>query len=226
MYFIIFGEIDRRLKKLTQEYHVNSVVLRRFLRNIAVLVNNMSRRVSSLASSSLTRSEPITPKSRRARGSVVASRFAAHSSGVGNTSDTTPFLEITSLGDRSDGILHGKKMENTFKLGPDKVFRTCDVEKVTEEVLKENLKDVEYNSTKCRELSQDVASKIMEKIKILGLKRYKVIAVVSIGSLKEKPGMQFGSRCLWNKNTDNFTSVKFSNKSIFAVAMVYGLYFE
>jgi hypothetical protein len=52
-------------------------------------------------------------------------------------------------------------MENTFKLGPDKVFRTCDVEKATEEVLKENLKDVEYNSTKCRELSQDVASKIM-----------------------------------------------------------------
>ena len=73
----------------------------------------MSRRVSSLTSS-LTRSEPITPKSRRARGSVVASRFAAPSSGVANTSDTTPFLEITSLGDRSDGILHGKNMENTF----------------------------------------------------------------------------------------------------------------
>jgi hypothetical protein len=66
--------------------------------------------------------------------------------------NTLKFLEITSLGDRSDGILHGKKMENTFKLGPDKVFRTCDVEKATEEVLKENLKDVEYNSTKCREL--------------------------------------------------------------------------
>ena len=55
---------------------------------------------------------------------------------------------------------------------------------------KENLKDVEYNSIKCRELSQDVASKIIEKIKILGLKRCKVIAVVGIGSLKENPRMQ------------------------------------
>ena len=93
-------------------------------------------------------------------------------------------------------------------------------------MFKENLKDVEYNSIKCRELSQDVASKIIEKIQILGLKRCKVIAVVGIGSLKENPRMQFGGRYLWNKNTDDFTSVKFSNKSIFAVAMVYGLYFE
>ncbi|XP_052084852.1 dynein light chain Tctex-type 5-B-like [Mytilus californianus] len=190
----------------------------------------MSRRMSNLASSSLTRSEPITPKSRRMRGSIVASRLVAPFGGQGHTasnvSDSTPFLEITSLGERSDGILHGKKLENTFKIGPDKTFKTAEIERATKEVLSENLKDVEYNATKCRELSQDVASKIMEKIKILGLKRYKVIAVVSIGSLKEKPGMQFGSRCLWNKNTDNFTSVKFSNNSIFSVAMVYGLYFE
>lgn len=184
-----------------------------------------SRRLPSLAPSTISRSEPFTPKGKRVKGTVLSSRSGQLVT-PGNVSDSTKFLEITSLGDRSDGVLHGKKLENTYKVGPDKTFKTGEIERATDEVLKENLQDVEYNSSKCRELSQTIASKIMEKIKQLGLLRYKVIAVVSIGSLKEKPGMQFGSRCLWNKNTDNFTSVKFSNKSIFAVAMVYGLYFE
>lgn len=111
-------------------------------------------------------------------------------------------------------------------MDPDKVFRACEVEKIAEKELSEQLKDVEYSPNDCRDLSQTLAKSIMEKVKSLGLKRYKIVTNVSLGSLKEKPGMQFGSRCLWNKNTDNFVSVKFSNSSIFAVAMVYGLYFD
>ncbi|KAK3094788.1 hypothetical protein FSP39_006255 [Pinctada imbricata] len=188
----------------------------------------MSRRLSNQ-----TRSDATTPGQRRPRGSIANARFATtgKSDKRGDLTDTTGLLEITSLGtDPSDNnaTRRGMRMENTYKLEPDddRVFRVGTVEKTTENILAEHLKDETYDPLRCRELSQKLASTILERVKVMGYKRYKIITNVSIGSLKEKPGMQFGSRCLWNKNTDNFVSVKYSNNSIFAVAMIYGLYFE
>ena len=150
----------------------------------------------------------------------------------------------SSRGDHSDGPPQGstpfgqaskadkpfQKMENTYKVDPDPEadgdFSTCAVERVCEAVLVDRLTDCQYEPAACRQLSQELASVIMDSIKQLKIKRYKVVAVVSIGSLKERPGLQFGSRCLWNDATDTFASVKFTNGSLFAVAMVYGLYYE
>ena len=99
------------------------------------------------------------------------------------------------------------------------------MEAATEEVLVERLKDVTYEPSTCKLLSQELAAQVMERLKLLKLSGYKLVAVVSVGSLKERPGMQFGSRCLWNDETDKFASVKFTNGSLFAVAMVYALRF-
>ena len=117
-------------------------------------------------------------------------------------------------------------VENTYQLKPDWKFSSKVVEQLAEDILIKHLQDVEYEPVRCKQLSQELASIIMDGIKTLQIKRYKLIAVVSIGSIKERPGMQFGSRCLWNQDTDSFVSVKFTNGSLFAVAMVYGLYFE
>ncbi|XP_041377320.1 dynein light chain Tctex-type 5-B-like [Gigantopelta aegis] len=108
----------------------------------------------------------------------------------------------------------------------DKKLKVKELETVTEEVLMNNLKDVTYDPSTCIVLSQTLAGIIMERIKALAISHYKLVAIVSIGGLKEKVGMQFGSRCLWNKDTDCFVSVKFTNSSLFAIAMIYGLYFE
>ena len=116
--------------------------------------------------------------------------------------------------------------ENNYRLEPDSKFKASDIEHLVEEILVKHLKDVMYNPARCKRLSQELAALIMERIKSLQLKRYKLVAVVSIGSIKERPGMQFGSRCLWNQETDTFASVKFTNGSLFAVAMIYGLYYE
>ena len=121
---------------------------------------------------------------------------------------------------------NAKSQENTYKLDPTVRFRSSDVERTTEAVLIERLKDEKYDPSTCKELSQEMAAKIMDKLKALKIKHYKLVALVSIGSVSERPGMQFGSRCLWNENTDSFASVKFTNGSLFAVAMVYGFYFE
>ncbi|ESP01966.1 hypothetical protein LOTGIDRAFT_68377, partial [Lottia gigantea] len=100
------------------------------------------------------------------------------------------------------------------------------LEKITERILSENLHNTDYNAIHCKEKSQLLASLIMDRIKNVVESSFKIVAAVSIGSLTEQPGMQFGSRCLWNKETDHFISVKYSNNHIFAVAMVYCLYFE
>lgn len=118
------------------------------------------------------------------------------------------------------------RYENTYRLEPSMTFNIAKVNEVTLAVLEDRLQHEQYEAYKCKELSQDLAAIIMERVKALRMKRYKVVAVVSIGSFKGNPGVNFGSRCLWNHTTDAFTSVKYTNGSLYAVAMVYGLYYE
>lgn len=136
-------------------------------------------------------------------------------------------LDVVSLGiNHENNSLRPIRLENTYKLKPDIPFSSYEVQKATERILAEYLEDKEYDSHQCKVLSQTISAKLLETIKGLGFKGYKMVAVVSIGSMKERPGMQFGSRCLWNKETDNFVSAKYNNTSIFAVAMIYGLYYD
>ena len=150
---------------------------------------------------------------------------------VTDIADTETSIDVVSMADRSETNLQrhmmaGIKCENTYKLEPDVHFSACEVEKLTEHILAERLNDIKYDPSTCKVLSQELAGHIMERMKAFNFKRYKMVAVVSLGSIKERPGLQFGSRCLWNQNTDSFASVKYTNGSIFAVAMIYGLYYE
>lgn len=140
--------------------------------------------------------------------------------------ETASFLEVTPLGTSSTATRRNIKYENTYKLEPEKNFVSLDIEKAAEKILVDLLVDKEYEPVQCKTYSQLLSSRIVEEIKSMGYGHYKMVCVVSIGSMKERPGMQFGSRCLWNKETDNFISAKFSNTSLFAVAMVYGLYYD
>ena len=157
----------------------------------------------------------VTPHLKRTRQSIAQR----------NDDDATTISAALS-GPRRTNHYAVNNHENTYKLDPDLRFSSCAVERITESVLIERLKDEKYDASCCKELSQEMAAKIMDKLKALKIKRYKMVALVSIGSVSERPGMQFGSRCLWNEQTDSFASVKFTNGSLFAVAMVYGLYFE
>ncbi|XP_070536970.1 dynein light chain Tctex-type 5-B-like [Ptychodera flava] len=116
--------------------------------------------------------------------------------------------------------------EPTYRMEPKKKFRAEEVEDVACSVLKSYLKDTEYDADTSRRLSQQLAGMIMDRVKSLGFKRYKFVTVVSIGSIRERPGMNFGSRCLWDPQWDTFTTVQYKNASLFAIAMIYGVYFE
>lgn len=66
---------------------------------------------------------------------------------------------------------------------------------------------------------------IKVRVKDLMIPRYKIVVVTHIGQLNEQ-SMQIGSRCLWDPASDTFASYVFKNTSLFALAVVYAVYFE
>lgn len=163
---------------------------------------------------------------RMARSRVLPISTAASKRGLTSDLKTDPasYLAVTPLGARN--VQRNNKYENTYKLEPEQTFIGIEIEKVVEKILMDYLHDKDYAPDECKTHSQVLSSRILDKIKTMGYQKFKMVCVVSIGSLRERPGMQFGSRCLWNKETDNFISSKYSNSSLFAVAMVYGLYYD
>ena len=64
----------------------------------------------------------------------------------------------------------------------------------------------------------------MQELKELNWPRYKYIVHVVIGESKGE-GVKLACRCFWDGNTDAFAKGSYENKSVFAVATVYGVYY-
>lgn len=120
--------------------------------------------------------------------------------------------------------------ENTYRIEPQVRFDYSRVEALMEAALDELLKGRKYVAPDCKWLAQDLSADLLERVKNdqrdAGLRRYKFVAVVNVGSVEEYPDLQLASRCLWTPNTDAFASASFSNDSLFAVATVFAVYFE
>ena len=116
-------------------------------------------------------------------------------------------------------------VENTFKMTPDKKFPERDVRSILTEILSETLADTKYDVDQCRQLSKTISDAVKNRVKELSVQRYKIICIVHIGQLG-KQAVRIGSRCLWDTTFDSFASCEFKNTSLFAVATVYGVYFE
>jgi hypothetical protein len=120
--------------------------------------------------------------------------------------------------------------ENTYRMEPQMKFDGQRVKKLVGDLLTETMTGRHYNAADCKWLSQELSETVLDRVKVdthtVGLRRYKFVAVVSIGSVVEKPGVLFAGRCLWTPSTDNFVSASFSNDSLYAVVEVYAVYFE
>lgn len=92
------------------------------------------------------------------------------------------------------------------------------------QTLNEYLKGVEY-SPNVRKLTTGLTDEIKRRVKNLGYPRYKFVVMVTICQ-DAKQSMQMVSRCLWNKDTDNFAEAVFKDADLYAVATLYAVYFE
>lgn len=115
--------------------------------------------------------------------------------------------------------------ENTYKMEPDKRFNVHEVQEILDETLEESLQGIKYDAVKCRVLSKSLSHTICERVKLLGFKRFKYVATVTIGELKGQ-GARVASRFLWNEKHDNWVDAVFTNPYIYAVAVVYAVYQE
>lgn len=117
------------------------------------------------------------------------------------------------------------QLENTYRMSPSKKFPEGSVKNILREVLTENLAEVNYDPNTCRQLTKSISDNLRMRVKEMNIQRYKIICLVHIGQLG-KQALRIGSRCLWDTNVDTYASFEFKNRSIFAVATVYGVYFE
>ncbi|XP_041063760.1 dynein light chain Tctex-type protein 2B [Carcharodon carcharias] len=119
------------------------------------------------------------------------------------------------------------KCENTYKAQPDEgcKFDPYKVQRILEGALSSYLADNKYNPVTCVQLVQSLTDHIRLKVKDINAPRYKLVCNVMLGQLNDQ-GILIISRCLWDTMTDNYATATFKNSSLFAVATVYGVYFE
>ena len=119
------------------------------------------------------------------------------------------------------------KLENTYRLEPSegKNFTCRPVNEAVTSILNSYLGDVEYDKSKCATLTRDLSQMIKQRVQDMSLERYKLVVTVVIG---QNTGQccELASRSLWNSKTDTFVSIPYKNKTLFAVANIYGVYYE
>lgn len=129
---------------------------------------------------------------------------------------------------RDPGIRRKPRLtyENTFRLEPKKKFEASKVKSIIDEVLETHLgNEDKYDHKAERQLVKTLAEIIKGRVKELNYERYKIVCSVTIGQLKEQ-GLRMGSRCCWDAKWDTFATGSYKNKTLFAIATVWGVYYE
>lgn len=117
--------------------------------------------------------------------------------------------------------------ESTFKMEPeeDEKFFSSKVEKIANKIMQEKLNKKSYSIDDGRIWSVELCSEIRKALKELKMPRYKLIVQVTIGE-NSGQDLRVSSKSLWDVNLDNWGNAVFVNRSIFAVAMIFGCYYE
>ena len=105
-------------------------------------------------------------------------------------------------------------------------FKPYEIEDQAFEILQDRLFGKSYDPQMSEEECQTISNLISGVIHKKPHKHFKHVVLVTIGSVKEKPGIYLCSKCLWNDKTDSSTTVRFHNTSLYAIVMIYGLYHE
>ncbi|XP_053550031.1 dynein light chain Tctex-type 4 [Bombina bombina] len=117
--------------------------------------------------------------------------------------------------------------ENTYKTCPDEDcrFKLGRVQNILEKTLGSYLGGSTYTPLTSGQLTQNLSEIIRNKLKDHIPPRYKVVCNVILGE-KGNQGVKISSRSLWDSQNDNYASATYTNTSLFAVAMVHGMYYE
>ena len=90
-------------------------------------------------------------------------------------------------------------------------------------VLDGHLKGQTFVADHTADWTKGIANEIRDKLKGLGLDRYKYLVQVVMGEQRGQ-GVRMGCRCFWDSETDSNASEVFINDKLFCVASAYAVY--
>mmetsp|Transcript_24762 Transcript_24762/g.36523 ORF Transcript_24762/g.36523 Transcript_24762/m.36523 type:complete len:135 (-) Transcript_24762:141-545(-) len=114
----------------------------------------------------------------------------------------------------------------TYRMEPDEDerFYPSVAKKIAEEIVQAELNDQEYDEEDAKTWSLIIGDKIRDAVKKnMNIPRYKIIVQSTVGQLRDQ-GIRIASRCLWDVSTDNYTSVSYTNQTIFCNVLIFALY--
>ncbi|XP_061098711.1 dynein light chain Tctex-type 4 [Conger conger] len=118
-------------------------------------------------------------------------------------------------------------LENTYRTGPDEGsrFDSNRVQRILQDALNGYLGDARYHAATGAQLSQNLSDLVRGKAREVTPERYKLVCLVVLGQPGNQ-GLQVASRCLWDTENDSSAVAVFRNPSVFAIAVVHGVYRE
>lgn len=118
-----------------------------------------------------------------------------------------------------------EKMENTYKLEPDRTFPDGAVREIISDALQRHLDGTNYDQRESPHKAKLISEDIKAKVKALNVGRYRVICLVHLGSDTGQE-VKIVSRALWSPQIDTFATSCFKSGDLYAVGTVYAVYFE
>ncbi|KAK2166291.1 hypothetical protein LSH36_40g13027 [Paralvinella palmiformis] len=170
---------------------------------------------------------PISLSQAHRRTSRIETNFTAHAARRMSVY-RRPSLAGSQRTDLSHPVVGiPMKLQNTYRMYPEEEerFSSSRVAKMLSGLLASFLDGEKYEAIKCTALSQSLSDVVKGRMKEMDYPRYKFVCLVLIGE-KANQAIRAASRCVWNTDTDNFAEATYENDSLFAVASVYGCYFE
>ncbi|RDD46239.1 Tctex1 domain-containing protein 1 [Trichoplax sp. H2] len=157
----------------------------------------------------------ITEQARRRRDDFRGESEVCHSAEPIRSADSSRLTSRHTNSSASD----------LYKIRSTTAFPAEDVERIIRHIVNKELDDKTYQHDYCRQQSSELAEKIKDGVKKLHLPRYRLICYVNIGQ-KSGQCISVTSQCLWDDNLDNYASYCFQNASLYAVCVVYAVYYQ
>mmetsp|Transcript_11833 Transcript_11833/g.12203 ORF Transcript_11833/g.12203 Transcript_11833/m.12203 type:complete len:135 (-) Transcript_11833:140-544(-) len=114
----------------------------------------------------------------------------------------------------------------TYRMEPDEDerFYPSVAKKIAYDIVHNELHDQEYDEEDAKNWSLVLSDKIRDALrKNMTIPRYKIIVQTTVGQLRDQ-GIRIASRCLWDVSTDNYTSVSYTNQTLFCNVLIFALY--